>query len=419
MSEAKRYNAGKPKLGYFARSFHKALEAIARVKEFGANKYEEDNWRLGNKPDSEYLDSMARHLDLFQKGEQYDEDSGCHHLGHAIWNLCALLELNYGDADMIDEPLFRKQIQYWADKKKELDNPIEKVMVDKWAQDVKDYPNANKMIVRDDQSSDTPGKDLPPLVTYDETMLETQVRDQRGLNELRRNLPIGTPRETIMSVKQLEENAKIRDGAKAKPSDEVPVLLTNESVMPRTRLEKFSQNLRDMNEKKKVHPYVDGNGNPLTETRARELKASGVDIFNRVPESVTQNVFNKETLARIQSWSDALPFRHHYTTEKGVPISVEEADRRHNCQLPVQVARDEPIAKKQQKGDFNKGEKPVSPLYIDERGNPISREQAESLWGCNPPFNKPELGKQRPIHDGKGRIISLEQAAALWRVSNE
>jgi len=111
-----RYNSGKPKLSYFRRSFYKALEVIARIKEFGAAKYDDGNWRKGGKPDSEYLDSMDRHLDKWLHGETYDQDSGCHHLGHAIWNLCALLELNT-TGEVIDEDLFRERIAYWLEKK--------------------------------------------------------------------------------------------------------------------------------------------------------------------------------------------------------------------------------------------------------------------------------------------------------------
>lgn len=127
---AKRYNEGKPKLGYFARSFHWALEAIARVKEFGANKYEEGNWKAGGKPDIEYLDSAARHLDLFLRGELYDQDSGCHHLGHVIWNYCALMELNYPDVPVLDKELFAKQMAYWAAKKVEAKVPTQEEWVD-------------------------------------------------------------------------------------------------------------------------------------------------------------------------------------------------------------------------------------------------------------------------------------------------
>jgi len=116
--EAMRFNGGKPKLSYFMRSFRWMTAAVARVKEFGANKYMEDNWRSGNKPDEEYLDSCFRHLDYFFSGEFYDQDSGCSHMAHAVWNLSALCELNYPDMPIIDEQLFRERMAYWAEKKR-------------------------------------------------------------------------------------------------------------------------------------------------------------------------------------------------------------------------------------------------------------------------------------------------------------
>jgi len=117
MSEALRYNENKPKLSYFMRSFKWMTEAVARVKEFGANKYNEGNWRLGNKPDDEYINSCFRHLQYFFDGEFYDEDSGCSHLAHAVWNLSALAELNHGDKPVMDEKVFYERMKYWADKK--------------------------------------------------------------------------------------------------------------------------------------------------------------------------------------------------------------------------------------------------------------------------------------------------------------
>ena len=117
MSEALRFNEGKPKLSYFMRSFPWMTAAVARVKECGANKYEEDNWRAGNKPDTEYLDSMYRHMDYFFSGEFYDQDSGCSHLAHAVWNLSALCELNYKDEPIIDEELFAERMAHWAQVK--------------------------------------------------------------------------------------------------------------------------------------------------------------------------------------------------------------------------------------------------------------------------------------------------------------
>lgn len=115
--EAARFNEGKPRLSYFRRSFQKMVEGIAWVKTFGANKYEEDNWRSGGKPDAEYWDSMDRHIDYFLNGEVYDQDSGCHHLAHACWNLCALLELNYPDVPMRDKEIYDRQMTFWSEKK--------------------------------------------------------------------------------------------------------------------------------------------------------------------------------------------------------------------------------------------------------------------------------------------------------------
>jgi hypothetical protein len=110
--KALRYNEGKPQLSRMRRAFPWAIEVIARIKELGAIKYEEDNWRLGGKPDAEYLDSCDRHIAKFLAGEHYDPDSGCHHLGHAIWNICALMQLNY-TMPVIDAERFADRCTYW------------------------------------------------------------------------------------------------------------------------------------------------------------------------------------------------------------------------------------------------------------------------------------------------------------------
>jgi hypothetical protein len=117
MSEAKRFNEGKPSLAYILQ-FVNPMKAIARIMEFGAAKYADGNWRKGGKPDREYLDSMMRHLTYWLHGEVYDDDSGCSHLGHAIWNLLALHELNHPD-EIMDDELFKERCAYWAAKKAE------------------------------------------------------------------------------------------------------------------------------------------------------------------------------------------------------------------------------------------------------------------------------------------------------------
>jgi hypothetical protein len=117
MSEALRFNEGKPSLSYILQ-FVNPIKAVARIMEFGATKYEDGNWRKGGKPDREYLDSMMRHITSWLGGEVYDTDSGCSHLGHAIWNLLALHELNHPD-EIMDDEVFKKQCEYWKRKKAE------------------------------------------------------------------------------------------------------------------------------------------------------------------------------------------------------------------------------------------------------------------------------------------------------------
>ncbi|MHC4300565.1 MAG: dATP/dGTP diphosphohydrolase domain-containing protein [Planctomycetota bacterium] len=118
MAEALRFNSDKPMMAYFMRSFPRMAEAIARVKEMGAIKYNDGNWRLGNKPDDEYWNSMFRHLNYIFNGEDYDEDTGCLHLAHAVWNMCALLELNYPDLPARDDEIWAERAEHWAEQKR-------------------------------------------------------------------------------------------------------------------------------------------------------------------------------------------------------------------------------------------------------------------------------------------------------------
>jgi len=109
--KSKRYNEGKPKLEYIL-NYPTVLEAFARVMELGAAKYGDNNWKLGNSPDEQYLNSAMRHIIAFKKGEIYDDDSGCPHIAHAIWNLCTLMQLNY-PKEILNDEQFHKQCRKW------------------------------------------------------------------------------------------------------------------------------------------------------------------------------------------------------------------------------------------------------------------------------------------------------------------
>lgn len=63
-----------------------AIQRLAKIYEFGAEKYGVNNWRLGQ-PCSRYLDSALRHLMKAGSGWK-DED----HLAQAMWNIAAIIE---------------------------------------------------------------------------------------------------------------------------------------------------------------------------------------------------------------------------------------------------------------------------------------------------------------------------------------
>ena len=69
-----------------------ALKATVDVLTFGAEKYEPDNWK--HVPDSKrrYFDALQRHVWAWKEGEQIDQESGKHHLAHALCCLMFLYE---------------------------------------------------------------------------------------------------------------------------------------------------------------------------------------------------------------------------------------------------------------------------------------------------------------------------------------
>lgn len=89
-TELIRHNAGKPD---YTLIDYKSLEPMVRVLEFGAGKYERNNWRLGG-PNSEklkILESLQRHIgeliDAVNMGTpEIDHESHEHLIGHILCN---------------------------------------------------------------------------------------------------------------------------------------------------------------------------------------------------------------------------------------------------------------------------------------------------------------------------------------------
>jgi len=77
-----RHNSGKPK---WSMVHFKSIEELPRVLEFGSIKYDRGNWMLGLDL-NEIKDSMQRHLAELIDGNELDEESGLHHIGHIMCN---------------------------------------------------------------------------------------------------------------------------------------------------------------------------------------------------------------------------------------------------------------------------------------------------------------------------------------------
>lgn len=65
------------------------LDVIAEVFGFGAQKYEDHNWRRGYEWSKSY-DALQRHLTAWWDGEDIDPESGLSHLGHAGFHILVL-----------------------------------------------------------------------------------------------------------------------------------------------------------------------------------------------------------------------------------------------------------------------------------------------------------------------------------------
>lgn len=81
----------------------RALEDIARVLTFGAEKYSEENWREGFTY-KRIIGSTLRHIYAWVRGENTDPETGISHLSHAACNLLFLItfeQTNTGEDDRV------------------------------------------------------------------------------------------------------------------------------------------------------------------------------------------------------------------------------------------------------------------------------------------------------------------------------
>lgn len=85
-----KHDQAKPRMDLLDR---KAMEQLAQVLTFGAEKYEAHNWRKGINT-SRLVSAALRHLHAFNDGETLDPESNLPHVAHAMCNCMFLLGLS-------------------------------------------------------------------------------------------------------------------------------------------------------------------------------------------------------------------------------------------------------------------------------------------------------------------------------------
>jgi hypothetical protein len=90
MSEGKKFDSAKPKMYLLP---PKAIVEVSKVLTFGAEKYDEENWRKLDNLQNRYTGGALRHLFAHLEGELKDPETGYSHLAHAMCCLLFKLEI--------------------------------------------------------------------------------------------------------------------------------------------------------------------------------------------------------------------------------------------------------------------------------------------------------------------------------------
>lgn len=86
--EGLRYNSGKLRYDLLP---HLPIKELVKVLTKGAEKYAPRNWEKGL-PWTDVIASLKRHVAAWEAGEDYDQETGCNHLAHAMCNAMFILE---------------------------------------------------------------------------------------------------------------------------------------------------------------------------------------------------------------------------------------------------------------------------------------------------------------------------------------
>ena len=79
----------------------RSVYEMSKAMNDGASKYGRFNWRENSVDSDVYIDATLRHLNSWQDGENTAQDSGVHHLAHAMACLSIIIDAELG-GNLID-----------------------------------------------------------------------------------------------------------------------------------------------------------------------------------------------------------------------------------------------------------------------------------------------------------------------------
>lgn len=105
-----KYDEGKPQ---FSLLKTEALLEMVAVLTYGAKKYSPDNWKKLENARQRYFDAANRHMWEWFGGEERDQESGLHHLAHAMSSLMFLVQMDIDlkKKELEEQPLLGQQSQ--------------------------------------------------------------------------------------------------------------------------------------------------------------------------------------------------------------------------------------------------------------------------------------------------------------------
>lgn len=98
-----KFDSEKPRMGLLP---PRALESVAEVLTFGAQKYLPNNWKYVENGPERYLDAALRHITAYMRGEYYDNETYLPHLSHALCCLMFIVDLELEKEEIDSEAMF-------------------------------------------------------------------------------------------------------------------------------------------------------------------------------------------------------------------------------------------------------------------------------------------------------------------------